>query len=175
MTSSAASCDSAVKLTTDSYQFWLAHKNLRASFQSHKQFSRKVQEYGDAFSKSSSICSFVVNFFSDFVGVMVFSLCYKVQCAAYKVQGATKCMVLQSTWCYKIQGVTKYMVLQSAWRYNIQVATKYMALQNAWCYKVQCATKCMVLQYAGCYKVIVATKCMVLQSAWCYNMQVATK
>ena len=35
MTSSAASRDSAVELTTDSYQFWVAHKNLRVTFQSH--------------------------------------------------------------------------------------------------------------------------------------------
>ena len=46
---------SAVKLTTDSYQFWVAHLNLRETFQSHIRFARKVQKYGDAFSKSSSI------------------------------------------------------------------------------------------------------------------------
>ena len=55
VTSSAASCDSAVKLTTDSYQFLVAHYNLRVTFQSHIRFARKVQKYGDAFSKSSSI------------------------------------------------------------------------------------------------------------------------
>ena len=46
----------AAKLTTDSYQFWVAHYNLRVTFQSHIRFARKVQKYGDAFSKSSSIC-----------------------------------------------------------------------------------------------------------------------
>ena len=55
-TSSAASRDSAVKLTSDSYRFWVAHKNLGVTFQSHVRFARKVQKYGDAFSKSSSIC-----------------------------------------------------------------------------------------------------------------------
>ena len=55
VTSSAASRDSAVKLTTDSYQFWVARLNLRVTFQSHIRFARKVQNYGDAFSKSSSI------------------------------------------------------------------------------------------------------------------------
>ena len=40
---------------TDSYQFWVPHKNLRVTFQSHIRFARKVQKYGDAFSKSSSI------------------------------------------------------------------------------------------------------------------------
>ena len=55
MTSSAASHDNAVKLTTDSYQFWVAHYNLRVSFQWHIWFARKVQKYGDAFSKSSSV------------------------------------------------------------------------------------------------------------------------
>ena len=58
VTSSAASRDSAVKLMTDSYQFWVAHLNMRASFQSHIRFARKVQKYGDAFSKSSSIFTF---------------------------------------------------------------------------------------------------------------------
>ena len=53
--SSAASRDSAVKLMTDSYQLWVAHWNLRVTFQSHIRFARKVQKYGDAFSKSSSI------------------------------------------------------------------------------------------------------------------------
>ena len=55
VTSSAASRDSAVKLMIDSYQFWVAHSNLRVPFQSHIRFARKVQKYGDAFSKSSSI------------------------------------------------------------------------------------------------------------------------
>ena len=54
-TSSEASRVSAVKLTTDSYQFWVAHYNLRVTFQSHIRFAKKVQRYGDAFSKSSSI------------------------------------------------------------------------------------------------------------------------
>ena len=36
-------------------QFWVAHNNLRAIFQSHIQFARKVQKYSAAFSKSSSI------------------------------------------------------------------------------------------------------------------------
>ena len=51
VTSSEASRDSAVKLTTDSYQFWVAH-NLRVTFQSHVRFARKVQKYGDAFFQS---------------------------------------------------------------------------------------------------------------------------
>ena len=55
--SSAASRDSAVKLTTDSYPFWVAHLYLRVTLQSHIRFARKVQSYGDAFSKSSSIDS----------------------------------------------------------------------------------------------------------------------
>ena len=54
-TSSAASRDSAAKLTTDSYQFWVAHSNLQVIFLSHLRFAREVQKYGDAFSKSSSI------------------------------------------------------------------------------------------------------------------------
>ena len=40
---------------TDLYLFWVAHLNLRVTFQSHIRFARKVQKYGDAFSKSSSI------------------------------------------------------------------------------------------------------------------------
>ena len=52
---SAASRNNAVKLMIDSYQFWVAHLNLRVTFQSHIRFARKVQKYGDAFSKSSSI------------------------------------------------------------------------------------------------------------------------
>ena len=59
VTSSAASRDSAVKLTTDSYQFWVARLNLRVTFQSHIRFARKVQNYGDAFSKPSSILTVV--------------------------------------------------------------------------------------------------------------------
>ena len=55
VTSSAALRDSAAKLTTDSYQFWVADQNRRITFQSHIRFSRKVKKYGDAFSKSSSI------------------------------------------------------------------------------------------------------------------------
>ena len=55
VTSSAASCDSAVKLTTDSYQFWVAYYNLRVTFQSHIRFASNVQKYGDAFSRSPSI------------------------------------------------------------------------------------------------------------------------
>ena len=55
VTSSTASRYSAVKLTTDSYQFRVAHVNLRVTFKSHVRFGRKVQKYGDAFSKSSSI------------------------------------------------------------------------------------------------------------------------
>ena len=55
VTSSAASGDSAAKLTTDSYQFWVAHLNLRVTFQSHTQFPRKMQRYCDTFSKSASI------------------------------------------------------------------------------------------------------------------------
>ena len=43
VTSSAASRDSAVKLSTDSYQFWVAHYNQRVTFQSHIRFARKVQ------------------------------------------------------------------------------------------------------------------------------------
>ena len=43
VTSSAASRDSAAKLATDSYQFWVAHENLRVTFQSHIRFARKVQ------------------------------------------------------------------------------------------------------------------------------------
>ena len=58
VTSSAASRDSAVILMTDSYQLWVAHLNLRVTFQSHIRFARKVQNYGDAFSKSSSILRF---------------------------------------------------------------------------------------------------------------------
>ena len=56
VTSSAASRDSAVKVTTDLYQFWAAHVNLRVIFHSRVRFAKKVQKYGDAFSKSSSIC-----------------------------------------------------------------------------------------------------------------------
>ena len=63
VTSSAASADGAVKLTTDSYQFWVAHLNLRVTFQSHKRFARKVQKYGHAFSKFSSICDLLLCLF----------------------------------------------------------------------------------------------------------------
>ena len=68
VTSSAASSDSAVKLMTDSYQFWVAHFNLRVTFQSHIWFARKVQKCGDAFSKSSSIhlCLHVSDFLTSF-------------------------------------------------------------------------------------------------------------
>ena len=55
VTSSAASRDRAAKLTTDSYEFLVAHSNLRVTFQSHIRFARKVKRYGDAFSKSFSI------------------------------------------------------------------------------------------------------------------------
>ena len=34
---------------------WMPGYNLRVTFQSHIRFARKVQKYGDAFSKSSSI------------------------------------------------------------------------------------------------------------------------
>ena len=43
VTSSAASRDSAVKSTTDSYQFWVAHYNLRVTFQSHVRFAKKYK------------------------------------------------------------------------------------------------------------------------------------
>ena len=46
---------SSVKLTTDSYQFWVAHLNLRVTFQLYIRFARKMQKYGDEFSQSSSI------------------------------------------------------------------------------------------------------------------------
>ena len=55
VTSSVASRDSAVKLMTDLKRFWVAHLNLRVTFQSHIQFARKAQYYGDASSKSSCI------------------------------------------------------------------------------------------------------------------------
>ena len=55
VTSSAASRDSALTLTTGSYQFWVAHSNLQVTFQSQIRFARKMQKYGNAFSKSSSI------------------------------------------------------------------------------------------------------------------------
>ena len=55
--SEAASRDGAVELATGSYQFWVAHKDLTVTFQSHILFARKVQKYGDAFSKSSNIIS----------------------------------------------------------------------------------------------------------------------
>ena len=44
VTPSAASRDSAVKLTTDSYQFWVVHYNLRVTFESHKRFARKLHK-----------------------------------------------------------------------------------------------------------------------------------
>ena len=44
VTSSAASRDSAVKLTTDSYQFWVAHLNLHVTFQSYVRFARNELE-----------------------------------------------------------------------------------------------------------------------------------
>ena len=47
MTASAAPRYSAVKLTTNSY--------MQVTFQSHIRLARKVQKYGDAFSKSSII------------------------------------------------------------------------------------------------------------------------
>ena len=52
VTSSAASRDSVAKLTTDSYQFWVAHLNLGVT---NIRFAIKVQKHDDAFSKSSSI------------------------------------------------------------------------------------------------------------------------
>ena len=55
--SSAASRDSAAKSMTGSYQFCVARKNLRVTFQLHIRFARKMQKYGDSFSKSFSICS----------------------------------------------------------------------------------------------------------------------
>ena len=60
VTSAAALGYSAVKFTTDSNQFWIAHKNLRVTFQTHSLYVRKKREkYGDAFSKSSSIIFYV--------------------------------------------------------------------------------------------------------------------
>ena len=53
--SSAASRDSAVKLTTASYQFWVAHKNLRVTFSRIYGLQEKCKKYDDAFSKPSSI------------------------------------------------------------------------------------------------------------------------
>ena len=67
MSSAAASLDSAVKSMTDSYQFWVAHKNLRVTFQSHIRFARKVKKCGDAFSKSSSIFNACKNKMSTYV------------------------------------------------------------------------------------------------------------
>ena len=58
VTLSTASRDSAAKFTTNSYQFWVTHQNLRVTFQMYIQFARIVQKYGDAFSKSCSIFSF---------------------------------------------------------------------------------------------------------------------
>ena len=56
VTPSALSRDSAAKLTTDSYQFWVAHLNMRVTFQSHNYtVCKKSANYGDAFSMSSSI------------------------------------------------------------------------------------------------------------------------
>ena len=57
VTSSAASRDSAVKLTTDSIH---TNLNLQVTFQSHIRFARKVQKYGDAFSRFSSIFCFTI-------------------------------------------------------------------------------------------------------------------
>ena len=46
VTSSAASRDSAVKLTTDSYQFWVAYYNLRVTFQSHIRILKQTISVG---------------------------------------------------------------------------------------------------------------------------------
>ena len=65
VTSSETTRYSAVKLATDSYQglstespcsyqFWIAHLNLRVTFQSHT-VCEKSAKYGDTFSKSSSL------------------------------------------------------------------------------------------------------------------------
>ena len=55
VTSSAASRENAMTLTTGSYQFWVAHSNLQVTFQSLIRFARKMRKNGDAFSKSSRI------------------------------------------------------------------------------------------------------------------------
>ena len=55
VTSSAASRDIADKLTPDSYQFWVAHYNMRVTFQSHYTVCKKSAKNGDALSKYSSI------------------------------------------------------------------------------------------------------------------------
>ena len=55
MTSSAASRYDKVKLTTDSYQFRVAHLKLQVVFQLHLPSARNLQNYGDAFSNSGSI------------------------------------------------------------------------------------------------------------------------
>ena len=65
----------AVKLVTDSYQFWVAHLNLRVTFQSHIRFARKVQKYGDAISKSSSRLA-LETAVKDFVSSAHFDLCW---------------------------------------------------------------------------------------------------
>ena len=51
-----------VKFMNDSYQFWVAHLRLQVAFQSHLPFARKMQNYGDAFSKSSNILWFHTTF-----------------------------------------------------------------------------------------------------------------
>ena len=85
VTSSAALCDSAVKLTTDSYQFWVAHLNLRVTFQWHIRFARKVQKYCDAFSKSSSIQG---------VSVLCVSVSYLLDETAYVYTGEAYCILI---------------------------------------------------------------------------------
>ena len=43
------------KLTTDPYEFGAAHLTLHVAFRSHLTLARKLQNYGYAFSKYSSI------------------------------------------------------------------------------------------------------------------------
>ena len=60
LASPAASRYSAVKLTTDAYQFWVAKLNMRVTFQLHIWFARKVQKYGSSFSNFSIIYIFII-------------------------------------------------------------------------------------------------------------------
>ena len=44
-TSLAASRYSAVKLTTDSYQFWVSHLNLRVTYGLHEKFKNMLMRF----------------------------------------------------------------------------------------------------------------------------------
>ena len=63
---------------TDSCEVRVAHLKLEVAFQSHILFARKLQNYGDAFFKSSSIYSCLIARNPDFVACGTVKTLYNV-------------------------------------------------------------------------------------------------